>query len=149
MHRNSIMHIVKRGTTMRLRELKLKDFATVRRGSFIDDIDLFEMVNLASTDTGVEGAIYISTKQGKHGARVKWYPQPPKDAASPCLAVSISANPVARNLNLPDRIASRASDIVKAWVALNHVELLDFWNNGIRWSRQQVSAFPDTLRKLP
>ena len=39
----------------------------------LEDIELFEMVNLPTKDTGVEGIVYIFTAQGSHGARVKWY----------------------------------------------------------------------------
>ena len=53
------------------------------------DDEIFEMVNLPRKDTGVDGIVYVSTAQGPHGPRVKWYPdRPGRDA--PCLTVCSS-----------------------------------------------------------
>lgn len=54
-----------------------------------DDFLLLEMANLPREDTGVDGIIYISSAQGKHGPRVKWYPAPPNSRKAPCLSPSV------------------------------------------------------------
>ena len=114
-----------------------------------EDVHLVEMANLPPEDTGVKGVIYISSMQGSHGPRVKWFPQAPRSTNDPCLSVSIDPNPTARNLNLPKRIAEGAVDSVTAWVKLNQIKLLDYWNNGYSWTRTQVNTFIDGLEKLP
>ena len=105
------------------------------------------MANLTKEDTGVEGVIYISTVEGSHGPRVKWFPGRPQ-RGSPCLSVTIADVPVARNLGLPGRVADEAADRVRAWVAVNRGALTDFWTDGHAWSRREVEAFLDGLEKL-
>jgi hypothetical protein len=112
-----------------------------------DDIELFEMANLTSKDTGVHGIIYISTAQGSHAARVKWYPGRPNSGA-PSLTVTVEPQPRAINNSLPANVATAAADRVKAWVALNHADLMEFWTNGATWTRDEVNAFIDGLKKL-
>jgi hypothetical protein len=108
------------------------------------DDELVDMVNLSEQDTGISGVIYISTAQGSHGARVKWYPaRPGRDA--PCLAVTIEAIPRSFNQNLPPRVASAAAVPVTRWVADNHRALLEFWNDGVSWTRAEVNAFIERL----
>ncbi len=116
-------------------------------GSSEDEIDLFEMANLSREQTGVEGVIFISTRMARHAARVKWYPGRPKDKA-PCLSMTIEPEPQAFNHHLATRVFEAASGPAKAWVALNQLELLDFWNNGHTWMDDEVAAFKRRLRKL-
>jgi hypothetical protein len=112
------------------------------------DLELFEMVNLTTKDTGVQGTIYISTAQGSHGPRVNWYPaRPQRDA--PSLTTTIEAEPRSINHNLERRSAFAASAIVEEWVRANHEKLLDFWSHGETWTRDEVNAFVDGLTKLP
>jgi hypothetical protein len=114
----------------------------------MDDIDLIEMVNLPQADTGVQGIIYISSAQGQHGPRIKWFPRPPASRNDPCLSVSVGPDPDVRNLNLPPHIASQATNAVRNWVIANHAALRDFWDNGYAWTRQQVNTFIDGLTKI-
>ena len=110
--------------------------------------DLFEMVNLARKDTGVGGIIYISTAQGQHGPRVKWYPgRPGRD--EPCLTVTLETQPRVLNHQLPPRIAAEAGREVTVWAERNRDALLHFWNDGLSWTRDEVNAFIDGLAKLP
>jgi hypothetical protein len=106
------------------------------------------MANLSTEKTGVDGVIYISTSQGSPAARIKWYPGRPKDGA-PCLSATIAAEPQAFNHNLPQRVFDAASMRVKAWSALNHVSLLDFWQNGTSWMDEEVDAYKKALKRLP
>ena len=52
------------------------------RGEAVADVvqwelndDPVEMTSLAKEDTGEADSIHVSTRQGRHGPRVKWYPR--------------------------------------------------------------------------
>ena len=54
---------------------------------------LIEMANLTVEDTGLSrGWIRVSTQEGKHGARVKYYRDRPS-RRTPSASISISPNP--------------------------------------------------------
>ncbi len=112
-----------------------------------DDLALIEMANLPAEKTGVPGVIYISTAQGSHSPRAKWYPGRPY-ARAPCLSVTIEAQPKAFNHHLPQRAFDAAVGPVSVWVALNHAALLDFWNDGNSWLDDEVTAFKASLKRL-
>jgi hypothetical protein len=124
-------------------------FESVSRtsGSSEDDPALIEMASLPADRTGVEGVIHISTAQARHAPRVTWYPGRPKDKI-PCLSVTIEPLPQAFNHHLPARVFEAASMPVKAWVALNNGELLDFWDDGSSWMDYEVDVFKRGLKKL-
>ncbi len=110
--------------------------------------ELFEVVNLTREDTGVAGVICISTAQGRHGPRVKWYPGRPGREA-PCLTVTLENPPRVLNHGLSVREAAEAEGRVRAWAAANEAALLRFWAEGLSWTRAEVNAFMDGLAKLP
>jgi hypothetical protein len=91
--------------------------------------------------------VSISTAQASHAPRVKWYPGRPGRTA-PCLSVTVEAEPRAINDNLPPPVAASAAGPVVGWVAANYAGLLDFWNNGETWTRDEVNAFIDGLHKV-
>ena len=112
------------------------------------DDTLFDMVNLPAADTGVTGVVYVSTAQGSHGPRVKWFPgRPGRDL--PSLSVTIDVIPRVINHGLPEREARQAGEAVSAWVVLNRTSLISFWNDGLGWTRTEVNAFFEGLAKLP
>lgn len=113
----------------------------------VDEIELIEMANLSTAQTGVEGVIYISTAQGGHGPRVKWYPGR-LGANAPCLSVTVEPAPTAFNRRLPQPVFASGSEAVKRWVALNSGALLAFWNNGNTWMDDEVTAFKAALKRL-
>lgn len=113
---------------------------------FAEDV-LIEMANLDERDTNITGTIFVSTALGAHGPRVKWYPDK-AGRTLPCLIVSIGADPKLRDDFLPPTVSRVALPRVTEWVRLNHVALLDFWNNGASWNRREVSAFLDALQPL-
>ena len=106
-----------------------------------------EMANLPERDTGVPGIIYISSAQGSHGPRVKWYPARPRRQA-PCLTVTVASEPDAINNNLPIKVAESAVEDVKAWVTLNRADLLEFWANGESWTVDELYGFTKSLKKV-
>ncbi len=119
----------------------------VSRASSEDEVELFEMANLSTDQTGVEGVIHISTRVASHAPRIKWYPGRPKEK-SPCLSVTIGPMPQVYNHGLEPRSLNAASVPVKEWVTLNYVELLEFWNKGNTWMDHEVAAFKRALKKM-
>ncbi|MET7245818.1 hypothetical protein ABZT49_20915 [Methylobacterium sp. EM32] len=114
---------------------------------FAEDVD-FEMTNLGRKHTNVPGTIFVSSRLGAHGPRVKWYAEKPKGNA-PCLIVSVGPDPVVRDDFIGTVQSRQAADLVRAWVRLNHVELLDFWNNGTGWDIDELTDFTRRLEPLP
>jgi hypothetical protein len=118
-------------------------------GEELDGADadaVIEMANLSSDKTGVEGVIFISTKMGQHGPRVKYFQKAGRD--QPSFSVSIDAEPKVVANSLEERVRDRMGPRVIAWVSLNRAELLRFWNEGDGWLDAQVQAFKDGLKKL-
>jgi hypothetical protein len=126
--------------------VKAKAVATDASKVHDGDLQLFEMENLEAEQTGIEGTIYISTRQGSHAPRVKYYAgRPGENQAS--MAILIAADPEVVDSSLPDRIASRMAPQVQTWVRLNHDKLRDFWFNGNTWYQREVEAFIASLEK--
>jgi hypothetical protein len=116
-------------------------------GTAADD-EMFDVVNLATRETGVTGTIFVSTAQGAHGPRVKWYPgRPGREVA--CLTMTLEAVPQVINHGLSRIQASSGEAQLREWVRMNRAALLDFWENGVFWTRDEVNAFFDGLAKLP
>ena len=115
-------------------------------GSLGDD-DLLDFMNLTQEETGIVGIIFVSTAMGPHGPGVKYFLKSGKDQKS--LSVAISAEPFVMASSLPERITNRTVPAIMEWVRLNRTALLKFWNEGKYWSRAEVNAFADRLKKLP
>lgn len=113
----------------------------------IDDDEMFDVVNLTHQDTGVTGTIFISTAQGKHGPRIKWFPDKPS-RDGPCLILTLGGSRGVVAHGLGPRQARRGEAASRDWVALNEPALLDFWNNGVLWSRAELERFLNSLVKL-
>lgn len=112
-----------------------------------DDIENVELANLPTKYTGVEGTMYISTRQARHGPRTKWFPGRAGDV--PCLAIVTSDPPTVLNLGLTTRELNRGSGPAERWTMLNADALLEFWHVGNTWDRDEVNALIDRLQKLP
>ncbi len=109
--------------------------------------DVFDMANLSQAHTGILGVVYISTRQGGHGPRVKYFEKPGPD--QPSFSVSVEEAPRVVASSLPDRVTTRMSRPVIDWVKLNRAALVDFWERGAYWMKEEVDVFIDTLKKLP
>jgi len=117
-------------------------------GALDADDELVDVVNLSSDETGAKGIIFVSTSLGQHAARVKWFPvRAGRDL--PCLSVMLEDPPRVINHGISPREARQAEPAVVAWVALNRDALQRFWDDGLSWTRKEVNAFFDGLRKLP
>lgn len=90
-----------------------------------------EMAKLQNDVTGIKDpnyVIYISKRQGSHGARVKVYKKPKIKDKDPCVSISIEQEPKIKaehGLILPKKVLID----VLYWVSINHVKLLKLWNS--------------------
>ena len=108
--------------------------------------EVFDMANLSEARTGVPGVIWISTRVGRHGPRVKYYEKPGAD--QPSFSVSIAEPPAVVANSLPERVVQRMSPRVMDWVRLNREALLNLWSAGDTWLKEQVDAHIDSLKPL-
>ncbi len=117
--------------------------------ALLGEDDVFEMANLTSRQTGIEGIVFISTNVPKlpHGPRVKYFEKTGK--GQPSFSVSIGADPQVVANSLPDRVMRRAAPGVIAWVKLNRADLLHFWNDGEKLTFDELTEFVAGLKKLP
>lgn len=107
---------------------------------------VFEMANPTQAQTGVPGTIYVSTEEGGHGPRVKYFVRPGR--SQPSYSVSIGEEPVLLVSTLEDRVVRRTLPLVQAFVVRNRQVLLDFWMRGDTWTDPQVSAFKAGLQPV-
>jgi hypothetical protein len=114
--------------------------------TLLDD-EMWDFVNLVEADTGVPGTIFMSTEMGDDGPRIIWRPGGPA-ADGPHLLVSLEDSPRAINRGLAEPDLAVEPQVV-AWVLLNRVALMRYWQNGITWYWCKVKAFVDGLAKLP
>ena len=90
-----------------------------------------EMAKLQNDVTGIKDpnyVIYISKRQGSHGARVKVFKKPKIKDKDPCVSISIDQEPkvlAEHGLTLPKKVLVD----VLYWVSINHVKLLKLWNS--------------------
>jgi hypothetical protein len=114
----------------------------------VADLPLFEMANLRENRTGIPGTVYISTAQGEHGARVKYFAGRAGND-QPSFSVTISLPPRVEANSLPEQVENEYGPLVKHWVELNYQALLNYWNNGTSWYEEEVDAFKAGLKRIP
>lgn len=110
--------------------------------------DRRDFMNLRSTRTGVDGTIFISTREPAHGPRMKLYAGRP-GASEPSVVLSIEEDPRRLEPASPSRELQRLEPQAMAWVKLNRAALLRFWNEGVDWFKDEVDAFEASLKPLP
>lgn len=91
----------------------------------LEKLDMYEMANLFSTDTGVSGAtIWVSTKgRSRHGPRVK-VSKGGRAKAMPDFSVDFDGKVVAGKLS----ISNREFEQVQLYIQVNRDELIKLWN---------------------
>jgi len=109
--------------------------------------DPIEMANLPPSQTGIDGVVFVSTRMGPPGPRVKYYERPGR--AQPSFSMSVADDPRVVANSLPQRVADTMAAKVRAWVLLNKDALLDSWHHGDTWMQPEVEAFLHGLKKLP
>jgi hypothetical protein len=113
-------------------------------GSILDEV--FEIANLGERQTGIAGVVYISSRRGVYGPRVKYFQR--AGGNQPSFSVSIEDDPRLLISSLPGRVTSEMSPKVIAWVRLNTAALLTFWRECDTWLKEDVDAHIDGLKKL-
>ena len=108
--------------------------------------DVFDMANLTEVETGIPGVVYVSTRQGAHGPRVKYFLK--AGASQPSFSMSIEEEPRLLVSSLPERVANEMAPTVSNWVRLNGLALLKFWYEGDAWTRVEVNAHLDQFKKI-
>ena len=125
-------------------------FAPGRAISEVEAEDLLddpvEMTNLRERHTGVGGVIYISTRQGQHGPRIKWFPQR-AGSGDPFLTITLEQPPRLLNHGVPPREATGAVAAAQ-WAEINRDALLQFWANGTVLDVDEIADFTRTLKRL-
>ena len=102
------------------------------------DEDLVEMANLPEEDSRIPATIFVSTRTGRYGPRVKYFDGRAGEAQQSCSATIADPPRVVAN-SLPDHVVRQRAPLVFAWVALNRDALLEFWNEGASWPRSLAS----------
>lgn len=105
--------------------MKMEEMSKVRQVTEdLKDRLFVEMANVYNDESGIHSnyVIYISTKQGSHGARVKVYKEGFVGRTYPCIVLSIEQEPqVKEDFGL--KIKS------KELAEINRVVLLKLWNS--------------------
>lgn len=115
-------------------------------GFLVEDA-VFEMANLRERHTGLPGIMYVSTRQGRHGPRVKYFPT--GTVSGPNFSMTIEDRPrVKAASGMSRREIEGVSRRVEQWVLLNKGELLRFWNDGNDWSPEEIADFASTLKRI-
>ena len=120
--------------------------ADTRLAAELADEDVAEMANLTTAQTGVPGAIFISTAMGGHGPHVKYFLQPGR--SQPSFSVAIADTPTVVANSLPVRVVRQRSSQVIDWVSRNKDALLDFWHHGDTWTQPEVNDFIQKLQRV-
>ena len=111
----------------------------------VDD-DVVEIANLTTAQTGVAGAIFISTAMGGHGPRVKYFLEPGR--SQPSFSVAVADTPTVVANSLPVRVVRQLSPQVVDWVSRNKDALLVFWYHVDSWAQPEVNDFIQRLQRL-
>jgi len=87
--------------------------------------ELMEMANVATKRTGLNQVIWISSKMGSHGPRIKVSNNNSKFDLSDNFSVSISDNPEV----ISGEVKIKNSDLkkIKEWIKLNRNVLMKLW----------------------
>lgn len=112
-----------------------------RARELLDQIS--EMANLPEKETGIKGFIYISTKQGNHGPRIKYYKKLGQD--KPSLSIQISKDPKVVVVSSGFVISSEIEKKLIQYIKLNRIKLLKFWKHGTKMTRGEVNKLLDSL----
>jgi hypothetical protein len=110
-----------------------------------DSMPLMEMANLFPEDTGIPGTIFISTKMGQYGCRIKYYPNINDQSKS--FVVTIPGYGIVED-STGTTVKSKIRKQVIAFAILNQQDLLTFWNSGHTMRKQQSRALIDGLRPI-
>ena len=105
---------------------------------------LKEMANLRNTQTGLSnGTLYISTQEGNHGPRVKFFRGSPGNTPSASITISDTPEIIEDSIDISEKEIRE----ITAYVMKNKEALLNFWNNGHTWYSDEVEKFKKKILK--
>ena len=107
---------------------------------------VFEMSNQYEKDTGIPGCIYISSEEGQHGGRIKYYLNKPS-RKYPCIIYNIYTLKLVKD-KLKDEVDAKTRKQILKWIELNQSELIRFWETGYDWNNEEKRNFEDNLKKV-
>jgi len=113
---------------------------------FTRDNVLKEMANLSTDKTGIDhGTIYISSEEGNHGPRIKFYRGKPSKT-NPSASITISKTPEV----VEDAIGLKTSEIkdVFEFVKINKKRLLYMWYHGAEMIDDTWEIHKKSLKKI-
>ena len=109
--------------------------------------DIFDMRVLEPDQTGVPFLVWISTRLGQHGPRVKGY-LGRSGGDQPSFSMTISEQPEVVATSYSDRETAQAAKALAPWIISNAPALRTLWFDGNGWTDRQVRAFVDGLTKV-
>lgn len=109
--------------------------------------EIFDMRVLEPDQTGVPFLVWISTRLGQHGPRVKGY-LGRSGSDQPSFSMTISEDPEVVATSYSDRETAQAAKALAPWIKANSVSLRTFWTEGNGWTDRQVRTFVDELIRL-
>ena len=105
------------------------------------DEDLVEMANLPEEDTGIPGTIFVSTRMGRHGPRVKYFDGRAGEAQPSC-SVTIADPPRVVANSLPDHVVKQRP----RWSARGSLSTVTrCWSSGTRGRAGRALRSPASL----
>ncbi|MCP5498226.1 MAG: hypothetical protein H7A23_27030 [Leptospiraceae bacterium] len=115
----------------------------VQKKLFSEKETYFEMANLPESKTGVKGVIYISTKQGSHGPRIKYFEKPGSKQSSISISISDDPKVLTGDLEVDTKTLSAIFEFVKN----NQEVLLNFWYKGDEMMDDEVQEMKNNFIK--
>ena len=107
---------------------------------------LHEMANLKNNKTGLShGTIYISTSEGNHGPRVKFFKGRP-GSYLPSASITISDIPTVVEDSIGITINEK-NEII-AFININKEKLLKIWNYGNSMYSNEFDKIKNSLKKI-
>lgn len=107
--------------------------------------ELFEMANLRPDRTGLsKGTVYISTKHGQHGARIKFFRWKPSEGVSASISISLSPEVLYDEINLSSAEIKELFNFVRK----NYKTLMKIWDEGLDMDFDEWSSIIQSLEKI-
>lgn len=122
-----------------------------------NDDYIWEFANLLRKDTNLPFILHyrttLETKKGKRGIpNIKVYKNNTRDTNNENnFTVFISDNPkiISKHINnkFAKEISSKDLNTIFEWIKINKRQLLNFWENGMHWTNEEITKWKETLIK--
>jgi len=125
----------------------MKSWEMIKKEKFNEKEELYGMANLTKEDTGLNGWVYISTREGNHtNPRIKFYRDRPNkndlytwiELKKPYFPIHID------NIN----ITKEEYNQLKKFLLKNYSAIEKFWFEGMFFSNKEVQDLINNLEKV-